>query len=195
MPHIHTDAGQHDMTASAWIVRNFNGEWKCLIHFHKKIEKYMQIGGHIELDETPWQSMVHEIREESGYSLNELLILQHTDKLPKDVGNVSHPVPIAMNTHSVGGGHYHSDLCYGFVAHDSPKANVAEGESTNLLWASIAEIQQLATEGKALNDIANVYEFIVNGIDSYIRVAATNYSLEKPTKANAEYKSGAVERN
>ena len=131
VPHIHTDAGQHDMTVSAWIVRNINGEWKCLIHFHKKIEKYMQIGGHIELDETPWQAMVHELKEESGYEPSELSVLQHTDKLPADVGNISHPIPFSMNTHSVGNEHFHSDLCYGFVAYDTPKASAAAGESNN----------------------------------------------------------------
>ncbi len=32
----------------------------------------MQVGGHIELDETPWQAVEHELREESGYTLAEL---------------------------------------------------------------------------------------------------------------------------
>lgn len=194
MPHIHTKPNQHDMTASAWIVCRVNGEWRCLVHFHKKIEKYMQIGGHLELDETPWQTMVHELKEESGYTPGELRILQHTTTLPADVGNVSHPVPFAMNTHSVGNEHFHSDLCYGFVAEGIATASVAAGESDDFLWATVSEIRQLAMEGRALEDIANTYEFLINGIDTYVQVPAQDFSLEKPIKVNAEYKSGAVER-
>jgi len=182
------------MTASAWIVRRVDDEWKCLVHFHRKIEKYMQIGGHIELDETPWQTMVHELREESGYTPEELFVLQHTESLPADVGNISHPVPFAMNTHSVGNEHYHSDLCYGFVALELPKENVAEDESDDFLWASTDELAQLASEGRALEDVANCYEFLLQNIESYVQVPAQNFSLEKPIKSSATYRRGAVER-
>ncbi len=194
MPHIHTEPNQHDMTASAWIVRKIDGEWKCLVHFHKKIEKYMQIGGHIELDETPWQTMVHELREESGYVPTELLILQPTTMAPADVGNVSHPVPFAMNTHGVGNEHFHSDLCYGFVATDTPRLHVESGESDDLLWLTVEELKQYAVDGRALEDIASCYEYLLRIFQSYVQVPAKNFSLEKPTKANVEYKRGAVER-
>jgi len=49
MSHIHTQPGQHDMTVSAFIVRQVDGEWKCLVHLHKKAGKLMQVGGHVEL--------------------------------------------------------------------------------------------------------------------------------------------------
>lgn len=75
MPHIHTQPNQHDMTVSAYIVRKENDEWKYLVHFHKKIEVLMQIGGHIELDETPWQTVAHELEEESGYTPYELTVV------------------------------------------------------------------------------------------------------------------------
>ena len=67
MPHIHTAPNQHDMTVSAYIILRDGEDLKCLVHLHKKVGKLMQIGGHIELDETPWQSVVHELFEESGY--------------------------------------------------------------------------------------------------------------------------------
>ena len=69
MPHIHTEPDQHDMTVSAYIVRTDSAEPLCLVHMHRKIGKLAQIGGHIELNETPWQSIAHELEEESGYTL------------------------------------------------------------------------------------------------------------------------------
>lgn len=111
MPHIHTEPDQHDMTVSAYIIRRENDDWKCLVHFHRKIEKLMQIGGHIELNETPWQSVAHEIEEESGYEIKQLQVLQPTTRRVTEVSNLSHPVPFSMNTHNVGDDHYHSDMC------------------------------------------------------------------------------------
>lgn len=130
MPHIHAQPNQHDMTVSAYIVRQIDNVWHCMVHYHKKIDVYMQIGGHIELDETPWQAMAHELEEESGFTLDELSVLQPTIGRVRDVDNINHPVPFTMNTHNVGNDHYHSDLCYGFVAENLPENQTAEGEST-----------------------------------------------------------------
>ncbi len=53
MAHIHTQPGQHDHTASAYIFRVDFDEPKLVLHLHRKINKYLQFGGHIELHETP----------------------------------------------------------------------------------------------------------------------------------------------
>ena len=63
MAHIHDQPNQHDLTACAFIIRQVDGEWRCLVHMHKKLGKLLQIGGHVELHETPWQSVAHELRE------------------------------------------------------------------------------------------------------------------------------------
>lgn len=67
MAHIHTAPGQHDNTVTLYIVRQFGTEWKGLLHMHRKHHRLLPVGGHVELDETPWQSAVHELREEAGY--------------------------------------------------------------------------------------------------------------------------------
>jgi 8-oxo-dGTP pyrophosphatase MutT (NUDIX family) len=105
MPHIHTRQNQHDMTISAYIVWWDSNDWRCLVHFHKKVEVLMQIGGHIELDETPWQTVAHELKEESGYNLEDLDVLQYTSDSLKEAGNITHPTPLLVNTHNVGNDH------------------------------------------------------------------------------------------
>lgn len=192
MPHIHTSPNQHDMTVSAYIVLRKNNEWKCLVHWHKKIEALMQIGGHIELDETPWQAVAHELEEESGYTLNELSVLQYTADLVHDSGNISHPTPFLMNTHNAGNEHYHSDLCYGFVAKNHPSRDTAAGESDDLRWLTLAQLEDAAQKGEALQDVVHIYDFLLKHLDGYAYVAAETYSLDKPLSQGLIYKSGAA---
>ena len=190
MPHIHTQPNQHDMTISAYIVRLENDQWKCLVHFHKKIEVLMQIGGHIELDETPWQTVTHELEEESGYSLGELQVLQYIADRLREKGNVTHPTPLLVNTHNVGNEHYHSDLCYGFIAPASPTRSVSADESIDLRWLRLSELQDGAKDGTVLEDVLYIYEFLLGHLDTMKLVPASDYSLEKPLSIGMMYKRG-----
>lgn len=191
MPHIHTEPDQHDITVSGYIVRTDTDEPRCLVHMHKKIGKLMQIGGHIELNETPWMAIAHELEEESGYQLSELDVAQYTADRVVDGNNVSHPTPFLMNTHNVGNEHYHSDLCFGFVAQDTPKNTVVDGESMDLRWLTLSELQQAARNGEALEDVCNMYAFLIEHLDSYVLVPASSFSIGKPITAGAIYKRGA----
>lgn len=191
MPHIHNEPDQHDITISAYVVLREDGEWKCLVHFHKKMDMLMQVGGHIELNETPWQAVAHELAEESGYGLDELEVLQYTADQVADGSSLLHPVPFAMNTHNVGNRHYHSDLCYGFVAAHHPSNPTAEGESNDVRWLTLDEFARAVNEGEALEDCLRIYEFLLDHLAMYARVPATAYSLDKPQDSVVEYKRGA----
>lgn len=179
MPHIHTAPGQHDMTVSAYIIRREGDDWKCLVHMHRKAGKLMQVGGHVELDETPWQTLMHEIRDESGYQVSELSVLQVLQP-PHLETAVVHPAPFSSNTHNVGNGHFHSDWCYGFVAAYRPSGSVASGESTDVRWCTLAELRSLAEEGVCLRDIIDLYEFLVSNVSSFQQYPCGQYSLKKP---------------
>lgn len=192
MAHIHTGPGQHDMTVSGYIIRQReDGAWLCLVHMHRKIGKLMQIGGHIELQETPWQAVAHELYEESGYSLAELMVLQFTTDSVEASGNVTHPVPFTVNTHRVGGleaTHYHSDLCFGFVAQAAPIGSVAATESTDLRWLTVAELKIAAESGQLVKDVYLIYTFLLSHIGLYAQVPSTSFSLEEPKNIGMVYK-------
>jgi len=64
MAHIHTAPNQHDHTVTAYIIRIDKDEPRALLHMHKKLNVLLPVGGHIELDETPWAAMAHELEEE-----------------------------------------------------------------------------------------------------------------------------------
>lgn len=190
MPHIHTQPDQHDITVSAWIVLRENEEWKCLVHYHKKMDVLMQVGGHLELTETPWQAMTHELMEESGYDLSELAVLQFTKDHITGTDNIPHPTPFAMNTHLVGDEHFHSDISYGFVATDKPSSNTADGESDDIRWMTQAELDDGVANGTVLQDVAETYRFLLAHFDKYQQVPADTYPLEKPSVAGTTYKRG-----
>lgn len=191
MPHIHEAPNQHDMTISAYIVRTDQPQPLCLVHMHRKMGNLMQIGGHIELTETPWQTVAHEVYEESGYTMQELQVVQHAADRVVEVGCVNHPTPFNMNTHSVGNGHFHSDLSYGFVAAAPPQNSAAEGESADLRWLTIDELDDAVQAGEALPDATEIYRYLLKHLGSYTLVAASAYSIEKPQIAIATYRFGA----
>jgi len=182
MPHIHTEPGQCDMTVSGYVVREIDGEWHCLVHMHRKIDMLMQIGGHIDLDQTPWQAIAAELAEETGYQLAELKIFQPVKGKPDVTDAIVHPLPFLQNTHDVGNGHYHSDLCYGFVAQSLPAAAQKKEESQDLRWLTLSEMCDLAAKGIALAATTDIYDFLLTIIPKYKALKASSFSLDKPIK-------------
>ncbi len=140
MAHIHTDPGQHDHTASGFIVRIENGVPKLLLHVHKKLGVLMQFGGHVELHENPWQAVIHEVQEESGYSIDQLTLLQPKDRVKHLTGVVLHPVAATSLTHKFKEGHFHTDTQYVFITDEQPKFDVAEDESADIHALSREEL-------------------------------------------------------
>jgi 8-oxo-dGTP pyrophosphatase MutT (NUDIX family) len=148
---------------------------------HRKHHLLLQIGGHIELDETPWQAMAHELAEECGYTFDELAILQPDDALLEITHAIVHPVPVLMNTHVIADSHYHSDLSFAFIAAAAPRQSLSEGESVDLRWLTMQELADAATQGIAANDVVNIYQHILTRyLPKYYSIPASRYSLDKP---------------
>lgn len=147
MSHIHTDPGQHDATICAYIVRLDLPEPALVLHMHRKLHKYLQFGGHIELHENPWQAITHEIAEESGYAMDQLKILQPEVRLESLKGAVLHPQPVTYQTHRFAAAdHYHTDVSYAFVTRELPRSAVADGESAELRTFTLSELAALPDE-------------------------------------------------
>ncbi|MCU1494946.1 MAG: putative pyrophosphohydrolase including oxidative damage repair enzyme [Acidimicrobiaceae bacterium] len=140
MAHLHTEPGQHDHTVGAYIVRLDGDEPRIVLHRHKKLGCYLQFGGHIELDENPWQALRHEVREESGYELDQLTLFQPRERVRSLSSGTLHPVPVCYNTHRLGGNHFHSDVCWAFVTDEAPRHDVGEDESSDIRSFSRSEL-------------------------------------------------------
>ena len=159
MPHIHTEPGQHDLTTTAFIIRMIDGVPHGLLHKHRKLGLLLPVGGHVELDETPWAAVLHEIVEESGFAPEQLIVLQPKERIRQMDGVKIHPVPLFLQTHEFkqGVGHSHIDVGFLFLT-DHPPANAPhEGETAEILWLTNDEIQARSAEMPA--DIAQIYDF------------------------------------
>jgi 8-oxo-dGTP pyrophosphatase MutT (NUDIX family) len=142
MSHIHTEPGQHDHTVSIYLVRTDFNEPKIMLHFHSKMKIYAQFGGHIELNENPWKAATHELREEAGYDIDELTLLQPQQRLKNISGAVVHPQPVVHATMGfpTDKSHFHTDSVYAVIANKPPTHLPEDGESTDLQLFSRSEI-------------------------------------------------------
>ncbi len=144
MSHIHTEPGQHDHTVSAYIIRLDFDEPKIMLHLHKKIRVYLNFGGHIEINENPWEAIEHEILEESGYNLNQLKVLQPKNRIKRLTGNLIHPIPLTYGTHDISeiaeSKHLHTDTSFVFVTNEPPVHKISAEESQDIIILSEGEI-------------------------------------------------------
>lgn len=168
MPHLHTRPGEHDLTVSAFIVFQpadpddvSAADPEILMHVHKKLGVLLQPGGHVELDENPWEAIWREIREETGYTHSELRLLQPPNSLTSLSGAELHPQPVCIDTHVIGDlDHKHTDIVYAFTADARPTSLPAEGESTELLWMTRDQLRASGT--RTYRNVLEIADFVVD---------------------------------
>lgn len=178
MPHIHTEPGQHDLTASAFIVRTDTPEPTIMLHLHKKLNRYMQFGGHVELHETPWQAVIHELREESGYDMNQLDVLQPLIRIKRLTGASMHPAPLSCNTHlfKTGMNHFHTDIEFALITSELPRNSVEDGESNNMRLFTLDELLKLSGE-ETFENIREIAIYVLRDIvPNWERVSTSEFA-------------------
>ena len=181
MPHIHTQPDQHDHTVTAYIIRRDMDQPRLLMHMHKKLGKLMPVGGHIELNETPWAAMMYEVKEEAGYDADQLSVLQPELRIsPTEVPDVAlHPQPLLMNTHDITPEHFHSDTGYLLEAHGDPRHELADGESSDIRWLTRDELASLGEDEVWHNTRVAGLAIFDNFINSWQPVAVAEFTTKK----------------
>lgn len=178
MPHIHTEAGQIDHTVTAYIVRLDGDEPRTLLHMHRKLHKLLPVGGHIELHETPWAAVAHELEEESGYTLKQLHVMQPKLRITYGQDIIIHPQPLLVNTHAITADHYHTDMCYLFTTTSEPAGEVSDGESTDLRWLSREEVSNLEQDDIWHNTRATILSAFDSFLLDWEAVPATDFRID-----------------
>ncbi|MDD5331886.1 MAG: NUDIX domain-containing protein [Candidatus Nanoarchaeia archaeon] len=94
-----------DLVVSGYIIH----QNKVLLIHHRKLDLWLPVGGHIDENETPDQTLLREIREEIGIDVK---ILNQSD-MPLE-GNIKSNLaaPFYVNVHSVGD---HNHCCFFYV--------------------------------------------------------------------------------
>lgn len=139
MSHIHDKI---DFTASAYIVC---GD-KVLLRFHEKHHRWLVPGGHIELEHGPIETVIKEVKEETGLQVRIVADpVEIYPKLNKGDDGVDLPLPIFINRHKAGQDHEHIDLIYAAES-DTMDINPGEGEASgpeNFRWVTKEDLEKL----------------------------------------------------
>jgi 8-oxo-dGTP pyrophosphatase MutT (NUDIX family) len=128
------------VTGSAWIVSADRGHY--LLTHHRKLGRWLQLGGHADGDPDPARVALREAREESGMADFEL-VHAGGELLPLDVD--VHLIPATAREPA----HLHHDVRYLLIAAPGQEL-VRSGESVDLRWFPIASDAPLTGEASLL---------------------------------------------
>jgi 8-oxo-dGTP pyrophosphatase MutT (NUDIX family) len=126
-----------DFTVAVFVVH----EDRVLLHFHKKLDRWLPPGGHIKPNELPDEAAVREVLEETGVActLTGGMRMQYdAPSLP-----VQLVTPAGIQLEQIGPDHQHIDLIY-FATGDPAEPRDQVG------WFALDELEPLALTDEVL---------------------------------------------
>ncbi|HNR94194.1 MAG TPA: NUDIX hydrolase [Kiritimatiellia bacterium] len=127
---------QGHITGSAWLV-NRAGTHVLLTH-HRKLNKWIQLGGHADGDSDPLSAALREASEESG--------LEKIEPVSEEIFDVDiHEIAARENEPA----HFHYDIRYALRA-ACPENYIVSDESHDLEWIKIDRLQDFTVEESVL---------------------------------------------
>jgi 8-oxo-dGTP pyrophosphatase MutT (NUDIX family) len=134
MPHLHDKI---DFTVAIFVVQ----QPRILLVHHRELNKWLPLGGHIELDEDPEQAALREAQEESGVAI-ELLGERPPTTEP---GTRALLAPRFLDIHRINATHEHIGMIY-FARPCQPTTalQLAEEEHHAIRWCTQDELQTLS---------------------------------------------------
>ena len=128
------------VTGSAWIVDADGG--RVLLTHHRKLDAWLQLGGHADGEADVRAVALKEAREESG--------LEDFEVIGEGIYDVDiHPIPERKGVPE----HYHYDVRYVLRATGSTDYVVSE-ESHDLRWVRLEEVEGLTRDASMLRMVA-----------------------------------------
>ena len=124
------------ITASALIVDRASR--RTLLHFHKRLGRWLQVGGHVEYETDIAAAALREAREETGLTDLEFHPAAAAPPIDFDV----HTIPRRRKTPE----HLHLDFRYLLLTRRPESINPAADESTEFMWLSFDEALTLDSE-------------------------------------------------
>jgi 8-oxo-dGTP pyrophosphatase MutT (NUDIX family) len=131
VPHIHYAI---DFTVAIFVVH----EGKVLLVHHRKLDKWLPLGGHVELDEEPEQAALREAREESGFDV-ELIGERPPTTEP---GTRALIAPRFLDIHRINDVHEHIGMIY-FARPRSGALALAAAEHHDIGWFTSQDLDGL----------------------------------------------------
>jgi len=131
MAHIHDKI---DFSVAIFIVH----EARVLLVHHRNLNKWLPVGGHIELDEDPETAALREAKEESGFEV-ELL-----GERPPTTGNGTRALiaPRFLDIHYISPTHEHIGMIY-WARPRTGRLALAAAEHHDIRWCSSEDLDAL----------------------------------------------------
>lgn len=140
--------------ASAFIINPYNK--KILLVKHKKNRRWTQPGGHMEPYETPEETALREVYEETGLRVRLL-----GERFPREEDFIR-PLGIQKNRRTTEDGemHMHIDIIYAAVPNDDSKEQLNSLESDDICWFTRDELERI----DCFPDIKITMDYILKNI-------------------------------
>jgi 8-oxo-dGTP pyrophosphatase MutT (NUDIX family) len=131
MAHIHEKI---DFTVAIFVVH----AGRVLLVHHRKLDKWLPLGGHIELDEDPEQAALREAREESGFEV-ELLGERPPTTEPGTRALIG---PRYLDIHRINHTHEHIGMIY-WARPKGGQLALARDEHHDIRWCLGEELDRM----------------------------------------------------
>lgn len=147
-------------TATAYIVAKIDGEYKVLLHRHKKHKFWLGIGGHLEKGENPVECLMREVYEETNLEISLIKTKNHLLQI-EDVTELASPVAILeekLAPYKNEPAHYHVDLIYFAVCKKPEKIKMAE----QFAWFSREDLKKVDLEKEVKYLTSELFNYVSN---------------------------------
>jgi 8-oxo-dGTP pyrophosphatase MutT (NUDIX family) len=134
------------VTGAAWILSS--DRRRCLLTHHRKLDRWLQLGGHADGQWQVDEVALREAREESGLADFEFLPVDGA-LMPFDLDVHQIPARYDASGRQIEDAHEHHDVRFLLVARGNEQPRCSD-ESHEVAWFTPAEIEQLTTEESVL---------------------------------------------
>lgn len=136
---LHRTCSPGHITASVWIVDPT--KQRFLLTHHRKLQRWLQLGGHVDGEPLIERAALREAQEESGISEFEFAM---RNDLPLVIDVDVHEIPAHGNEAQ----HHHHDIRFLLIAR-SDELKISS-ESLDLRWFARSELQNISDEESLL---------------------------------------------
>jgi 8-oxo-dGTP pyrophosphatase MutT (NUDIX family) len=144
------------ITAAAWILST--DRRRALLTHHRKLGRWLQLGGHTDGQWHVEDAALREAREESGFTRFEFIPI-HGLVIPFDLDVHVIPARYDAANQLIEDAHEHHDIRFLLVADPSSQIQVSD-ESHDVQWFTPEEIRRLTAEESVLRMLRKALELL-----------------------------------
>ncbi len=134
------------ITAAAWILSTDRRH--VLLTHHRKLNRWLQLGGHTDGQWHVEEAALREAREESGLTRFEIVPI-HGVMMPFDLDVHEIPARYDADGQMIEDAHEHHDIRFLLIAHAGTAIRVSD-ESHDVRWCTPDEVRELTDEASVL---------------------------------------------